>query len=96
MGEALEMGDAMGERYYDPAVWHRDTWKFRRAEREFQIEIAQRALSDILEDEARYRQQSRMVALAQTSDRVEGLGHRQSEVRSAALAHLRETKLFLQ
>eukprot|EP00242_Pyramimonas_sp_CCMP2087_P009322 CAMPEP_0198210222 /NCGR_PEP_ID=MMETSP1445-20131203/19969_1 /TAXON_ID=36898 /ORGANISM="Pyramimonas sp., Strain CCMP2087" /LENGTH=182 /DNA_ID=CAMNT_0043884229 /DNA_START=180 /DNA_END=728 /DNA_ORIENTATION=- len=54
----------MGMKYYDPAVWHRDTWKFRRAEREFQIEIAQHALTEELEDEARFRQFSRMVSLA--------------------------------
>ena len=66
MGDAV-VGDAMGVKYYDPAVWHRDTWKFRRAEREFQIEIAQRALNDVLEDESRARQFSRMVSLAQSS-----------------------------
>jgi hypothetical protein len=56
--------ETMGMKYYDPAVWHRDTWKFRRAEREFQIEIAQHALTEELEDEARFRQFSRMVSLA--------------------------------
>eukprot|EP00240_Pyramimonas_obovata_P007328 CAMPEP_0118929576 /NCGR_PEP_ID=MMETSP1169-20130426/6531_1 /TAXON_ID=36882 /ORGANISM="Pyramimonas obovata, Strain CCMP722" /LENGTH=173 /DNA_ID=CAMNT_0006871791 /DNA_START=167 /DNA_END=685 /DNA_ORIENTATION=+ len=70
MGEA-ELGDAMGVKYYDPAVWHRDTWKFRRAEREFQIEIAERALQDVLEDEARIRQFSHMVSTAQNSEKVE-------------------------